>query len=146
MTEPKNIHEHAHVQYDDYTGTIAGDERDLDGVEKLLGIDRDIWRLLAIDISISGGSQYLTPYVIPSSTTYADLEDLTAEARPILLTELPSIEKHIRDHIDTNPPRVNDDRIVEPLEFLLFGFKRLQIRLVSRHIPEGALFTTMSGD
>ena len=130
----------ASVQYDDWTGSIAGDEADMQDWEELLGIDKDRWRLLHLKITLSGGSQWIEPYVVSAETSYKDLRRIVESGNPILLTRLDGIEYHLPDHFDTNPPHPSTMPVLSATDFLGHAFKRLQIRLTFRHIPPGATF------
>lgn len=130
----------ANVQYGDWLGSIAGDEADMLAVEEFLGVDRNVWRLIHINITMSGGTQWIAPYVISAATTYADLEATVESDEAIQLTLLESIEYHPRNHSDTNPPRPSTLPIVSATDFLGYGFKRLVIKLTTRSIPAGARF------
>lgn len=130
----------ASVQYNDWKGSIAGDEVDLRPMELFLGIDREIWRLLHIEIGVFGGTQSVEPYVIPAEMTYADLESQVSRGRPIELTRLQTIEFEPSEVWDTNPPRPLAMPVISAMELLGFGFKRLVIKLTSRNIPQGATF------
>lgn len=130
----------AAVQYDDWRGSLAGDGVDMVQVEQFLGVDRNVWRLLHIDITIYGGSQTIEPYAISAMTSYVDLEDIVDSGNAIQLTRLGSIEYHPPGHADTNPPPPLSQPVISATEFLGYGFKRLAIKMTSRHIPEGARF------
>ena len=135
-----NPYDRASVQYDDWTGSIAGDEADMQHWEKYLGIDEDRWRLLHLIIAFSGGSQWITPYVVSAQTSYEDLQRMVDSDNPIRLTRLEGIEYHYPGEFDTNPPRPSTIPVVSATDFLGHAFKRLEIKLTFRHIPEGATF------
>lgn len=130
----------ASVQYDDWKGSLAGDERDMRDWEELLGIDKDRWRLIYLKIYISGGIQWIEPYAVSADTSYGDLEALVNSGRPIQLTHLDGIEYHHPDHSDFNPPIPEQLPIQSATDFLRFAFKRFEMKFTYRHIPEGATF------
>jgi len=130
----------ASVQYNDWMGTVAGDQSDTQDWEELLGIDTERWRLLHVTIYFSGGSQWIEPYVISADTSYDDLQGIVNSGQPIVLTHLEGIEYHFPDHSDTNPPRPRVLPIVSAAEFISHAFKRFEIKLVYRHIPPEATF------
>ena len=112
----------ASVQYNDWMGTVAGDQSDTQDWEELLG------------------SQWIEPYVISADTSYDDLQGIVNSGQPIVLTHLEGIEYHFPDHSDTNPPRPRVLPIVSAAEFISHAFKRFEIKLVYRHIPPEATF------
>lgn len=123
------------MQYGDWTGTVAGDNVDMHSVCEFLGIDRDKHRVLALDISIYGGHQHLTAYGVPAEQGWGALQAITALGEPIRCTALAEIEFSPADHADTNPPPPLSLPVLSPSEFLGHGFKRLQIRLITRTLP-----------
>ena len=132
--------EPASVQYDSWTGSIAGDAMDMGSWEELLGVDRARWRLLHLDITMWGGGQWIDPYAVIANTTYNDLQQMVDSGDPILLTHLDGIEYEYPDRSDTNPPRPATVPVVSATDFFTHAFKRLHIKLTSRHIPNGATF------
>ena len=130
----------ASVQYDDWTGTIAGDVADMRHLEELLGINRETWRLLYVTIYFSGFGQSIEPYVVSADTSYDDLEATVARGEPIVVTHLQGIDYDFPNHSDTNPPRPESLPILSAVDFLTHGFKRLELKLHFRFIPENARF------
>lgn len=130
----------ASVQYGDWRGTFSADEVDMRRVEEFLGVDRELWRLLHIGITMSGGSQTIESYAVSVNTSYEDLQTTVGAGRPIQLTRLGSIEYEPHDHSDTNPPPPLSQPVLSATEFLGYGFKRLELKMTSRLIPEGATF------
>ena len=130
----------ASVQYSDWQGTFAADEVDMCRVEEFLGVDREVWRLLHIGITIYGGSQTIESYAVSANTSYEDLQTTVRAGHPIQLTRLGSIEYESCDHSDTNPPPPMSQPVMSATEFLGYGFKRLELKMTSHHIPEGAKF------
>ena len=133
-------YEAAHVQYDDWHGSIAGDETDLANWENFLGIDSTKWRLLFISIYFGGGNQWLEPYVIEAQLTRNDLDELVKSGQPIRLIHLDGIEYQYPGHSDFNPPAPANLPVISATEFLIHAFKRLEIKLVFKSIPEHAKF------
>lgn len=133
-------YEPAAVQYNDWKGTVAGDEADMSSWEEYLGIDREIWRLLYLTIHIYGGHQSITPYVVSAETSYNDLENMVNSDQPIVLARLAGIDYDYPNHSDFNPPRPASFPITTATDFLIHAFKRLEIKFVYRHIPVGAIF------
>jgi hypothetical protein len=134
----EDLLERAAVQYGDWEGTVAGDNVDMHNVCEFLGIDRDRYRVLAIDISIYGGHQQLTAYGVPAEQGWDALEAITNRGEPIRCGVLAEIEFSPADHADTNPPPPLSLPVLSPAEFLGHGFKRLQIRLITRTLPPGS--------
>ena len=130
----------ASVQRDEWTGSFAADEVDMDQWDQFLGFDSEVWRLLHIGITIHGGSQTIESYAVSANTTYLDLESTVSAGNAIQLTRLTSIEYEPNDHSDTNPPPPMSLPVISATEFLGHGFKRLELKMTSRHIPEGARF------
>ena len=135
-----DLYSPASIQYGDWTGSFAGDEVDMVNIEKFLGVDRKVWRLLHVDITIYGGNQTVEPYVVSADTTYLELESTVNGGNAILLTRLASLEYEPAGHSDTNPPRPPSLPVSSATEFLGFGFKRLHLKMTSRNIPAGARF------
>jgi hypothetical protein len=130
--------EPASVQYDDWTGTVAGDGVDMHDVSEFLGINRDEDRVLAIDVSIYGRHQHLTAWGVSGDTGWDALQATTGRGEPIRCRVLAEIEWDPANNYDTNPPPPLSLPVVSTTEFLGHGFKRLQIRLTTRHLPPGA--------
>lgn len=135
-----DLYSPASVQYGDWSGSFSGDEVDMVQVEQFLGIDRDVWRLLHISLTIYGGHQTIEPYAIRASTTYLDLESTVSAGNAIQLTRLNSLKFEPSEHFDTNPPPPLSIPVISATEFLGYGFKRLELKITSRNIPEGARF------
>lgn len=126
------------MQYGDWKGTASGDNVDMRDVSEFLGIDRDKHRVLAIDVHISGGYQTLTAYGVPGDQGYKELEAINERGEPIRCRVLAEIEYDpSAAHFDTNPPPPLSLPVMSATEFLGHGFKRLQIRFVSRNLPPG---------
>lgn len=130
--------ESASVQYDDWTGTIAGDDVDMGNVCEFLGIDRSANRVLALDITIYGGSQRLTAYGVSADCGWDELERITSRGEPIRCRVLKEIESDPAEHFDTNPPPPLSVPVVSATEYLGYGFKRLHVRLITRSLPPGS--------
>lgn len=141
--EKMNPYESANVQYNDWKGTVAGDDADFSSFEQLLDIDREKWRVLVVDVTIGGGHQTLVAYGVAGSTSYVDLEDIIKDGRTIVLTTLKTYDYSIKGHADTNPPVPATIPVEKATDFIAYGFKRFHMRLVSRNIPEGARFENM---
>jgi hypothetical protein len=141
--EAMNPYESASVQYNDWEGTVAGDDVDFRSFEQLLDIDREKWRVLVLDVTIGGGHQTLVAYGVAGSTSYKDLEDIIDDGRTIVLTTLKTYDYSIEGHADTNPPAPPTIPIEKATDFIAYGFKRFHMRLVSRNIPAGARFENM---
>lgn len=141
--EAMDPYESASVQYDDWKGTVAGDNADFRSFEELLDIDRKKWRVLVIDISMGGGHQTLVAYGVSSETSYVDLEEIIRDGRTIVLTTLKTYHHSPGGHADTNPPAPLVTPVERATDFIAHGFKRFHMCLVSRSIPEGANFDNM---
>jgi hypothetical protein len=123
-----DLYSPASVQYGDWSGSFSGDEVDMVRVEQFLGIDRDVWRLLHIGLTIYGGRQTIEPYAISANTTYLDLESTVSSGNAIQLTRLNSLEYEPFEHFDTNPPPPMSIPVLSATEFLGYGFKRLELK------------------
>jgi hypothetical protein len=141
--EAINPYESASVQYNDWHGTVAGDDVDMRSFEQLLDIDRDKWRVLLIDITMGGGHQTLVAYGVSAETSYTDLEDIIEDGRTIVLTTLKTYDYQVDGHADTNPPAPPVIPVEKATDFIAYGFKRFHMRLVSRNLPAGAKFDNM---
>jgi hypothetical protein len=108
----------AAVQYGDWKGTVAGDDVDMRDVCEFLGIDRDKYRVLALDVSIYGGNQHLVAYGVPADQGYVELEATTDRGEPIRCQVLAEIEFDPANNFDTNPPPPLSLPVVSPTEFL----------------------------
>jgi hypothetical protein len=138
--EEMRPYEPASMQYDDWTGTVAGDDVDIRKFEDLLGVDKTKWRILHIEILILGGHQSIEAYGVSRETTYSDLEEIVASGRTIILTLVKHIHFDPSLVADTNPPAPLALPVVSATEFIGYGFKRFQMKLVSRNIPKRAEF------
>ena len=134
-----DLNQPAGVQYDDWVGEVAGDTVDTVQLETFLGVDRDAWRLLLVDVTVYGGHQTIVGYVIPAGTTYRDLEAIVAAGNPIDVHPTDPVEYRPAEHFDTNPPAPLSFPVVGAGELIGHGFKRLHIRLRNRHVPPGAV-------
>lgn len=141
--EEMNPYESASVQYNDWEGTVAGDDVDFRSFEQLLDIDREKWRVLVVDVTLGGGHQTLVAYGVAGSTSYNDLEDIIEDGRTIVLTTLKTYNYSPKGHVDTNPPAPATIPVEKATDFIAYGFKRFHMRLVSRNIPAGARFENM---
>jgi hypothetical protein len=141
--EAINPYESASVQYNDWEGTVAGDDVDMRSFEQLLEIDKEKWRVLLIDITMGGGHQTLVAYGVSATTSYADLEDIIEDGRSIVLTTLKTYDSSIEGHADTNPPAPPTIPVEKATDLIAYGFKRFHMRLVSRNIPADARFENM---
>jgi hypothetical protein len=135
-----NPYDPASVQYNDWSGTVAGDDVDMRSFEQLLGIDREKWRILFVEITMGGGHQTLVAFGVSAQTTYADLEAIVQQGRSIVLTTLKTFDSQINGHADTNPPAPPVIPVEKATDFIAYGFKRFHMKLISRSIPEGARF------
>jgi hypothetical protein len=98
----ENLSDRASTQYDDWQGSVAGDEVDGHGLGRMLGIDDSDWMVVLVRISIHGGSQFVTAWGIDGDwSTYA----AKAAAGRIEVTRLVHQVEHPHGHADTNPPR-----------------------------------------
>jgi hypothetical protein len=132
--------ENASTQYGDWKGTFAGDDVDMGNFETMLGVDRKLWRLMAINIETSGGSQYLSAYGIPAEVGYVDLEAVVGRGDPVELTLVAQLDSSMPDDaFDTNPPPPPAIPVTSVLDLLAHGFKRSNLRFVTRNLPEGAV-------
>jgi hypothetical protein len=124
-----NLYRTATVQYDDWTGTIAADESDHYKVAELLGVDRDEWFLIAVEIHVWGGSQTITGYAVPRSWTMQALIDEAASTHRVEVTKVVEINFDPHRHADTNPPSPIVLPISSAADLIAIGFKRLEIVL-----------------
>lgn len=136
----EDLNEPASVQYGDWKGTFSGDEIDHPrDTEAILGVDIEKWRLIAIDLLTSGGSQWLSAYGVPAKTSYADFEAMVDNGQKIGLTRVAHIEFELaQEDFDTNPPPPESRPVKSPMEFLAHGFKRSNLRMLTRNLPPGA--------
>src|SRR5262245_29443994 len=92
-------------QYGDYKGTLPGDEVDVGGPYRVLGIDGSTWQLLVVEFSCYGGSQYLRAWGVPSDLGgWAGLEAMIAEKGQVEVTLILDQAEDLEGHADTNPP------------------------------------------
>jgi hypothetical protein len=138
-----NLMEPAHVQYDDFSGSIAVDQVDLRRLEVYLGVDEDEWMLVQVRIQIYGGSQYIQGYAVslPDNNMPALLE-IANSGGEIELTKIVDLEWHIPNHSDTNPPAPESLPVINATQLLGIGFKRLDLILTTRGAdwPEGTKY------
>ncbi len=120
----------ASVQYNDWSGTVAGDEGDLDRVSKLLGIDERQWVILVLDIYIYGGTQTISAFGIRlGGKTVPDyLRDEVESKGHVEVTRLVEFSENPHGHADTNPPLPPVLPVTWATE-LLACFKRIHIRM-----------------
>jgi hypothetical protein len=129
---PINLFDRAGVQYDDWSGTVAGDQVDFRSAAEMLGVDPHDWRLILVDVHISGGSQSLTAYAVPAAKgSFEFLKHRINETGRIEVTRIAELASHIEGHADTNPPTPPRMPLAVPLDMLVFAFKRLHIRLLN---------------
>lgn len=140
--EQYNPYEPANVQYDDWTGTVAGDRVEFNRFEQLLGIDSDKWRVLVIEIISGGGHQTLIAYGVSNVSGFSDLQEIVDSGRTIVLTSIKTLDYRISGHVDTNPPAPPVMPVESATDFLAYGFKRFHLKLVSKSVPKGAKFET----
>ena len=107
-------------------------------INEILGVDRDKHRVLAVDVSIYGGRQHLIAYGVPGDQGWDVLQALAERGEPIRCRVVADIESGPEGHFDTNPPAPPSMPIETPTDFLALGFKRLQIRLLTRSLPPGS--------
>jgi hypothetical protein len=134
----EDLLESASVQYGDWRGTVAGDNVDMRNVGEFLGIDRSKHRVLAIDVTIYGGSQDLIAYGVSADQGWDELQATTDRGEPIRCRVVKRIERNPAEHFDTNPPPPLSLPVVSATEYLAHGFKRLHIRLITRSLPPGS--------
>jgi hypothetical protein len=135
----EDLREDASVQYNDLRGTLAGDEADISGgLTQVLGIDGRAWQLLVVEFSCYGGTQYLRAWGVPWAVGgWEGLERMIAEKGQVEVTRLIDRTQDIEGHANTNPPpRPPDGSFGLVGDLLVYGFKRLNGRLVSRNIPD----------
>lgn len=129
--------EHAHVQYDDWLGTVAADEQGHDRIEALLGLDPEEWRVIGIDVFIAEGFHEVDALVLPAGTGYDDLAAEAAAGRSIPLTRVT-----VFSSASSVLPEAKGGQapVTEALELLTTAFNRLSIRFRTAHFPPGATF------
>lgn len=134
----ENLREAATVQYGDFTGTLAGDEVDFKGLAPVLDIDKQEWQLLVVEFACFGGTQSLRAWGVPRNLGGWDgLERMIGEKGRVEVTLLIDRTQHLEGHADTNPPTRPETSDFGLLgDFLVYGFKRLVGRLISRNIPD----------
>ena len=125
-----NLLDSAQAQYGDWSGTLAGDHADGIDLARLLGVDVDQWRLVIIDVSISGGTQYVTGYAVPHAVAAA-LMDGTHPSRRVDVTRVSHSCQPLSDDSGTNPPDPPTTPLTWVGDLLTYGFKRLNMRFVS---------------
>lgn len=140
--EKYNPYEPASVQYNDWTGTVAGDDVDFRSFEELLGIDSEKWRVLAIEIISGGGHQTLLAFGVSNVSGFTDLQRMVDEGRSIVLTCIKTLDYSVEGHADTNPPAPPALPVSSATDFIAYGFKRFHMKLISRNVPRGARFET----
>ncbi len=135
----ENLRENASVQYGDLTGTLAGDEVDVGGLAPALGIDGR-WQLLVVEFSCYGGTQHLRAWGIHRDLGgWEGLKEMIADKGQVEVTLLLDRTQGLEGHADTNPPSPPaDGRFGLVGDFLVYGFKRLSGRLISRNIPDSS--------
>ena len=133
----EDLRDDASVQYDDLRGTLAGDEVDLGGLAPVLGID-EMWQLLVVEFSCYGGTQHLRAWGIHRDVGgWEGLERMIADKGRVEVTLLGDRSQRLEGQTDTNPPSPPaDGRFGLVGDFLVYGFKRLNGRLISRNIPD----------
>lgn len=134
----ENLRDNASVQYDDFKGSLAGDKVDHADLATTLGIDNGQWQLLVTEFSCYGGTQYLKAWGVPAELGgWNGLEKMIAERGQVEVTLLIDRSQKLEGHADTNPPaRPASGRFGLLGDLLVYGFKRLNGRLVSRDIPD----------
>jgi hypothetical protein len=127
----ENLRAPAHVQRDEWSGTLAADEVDLKALEEFIGVDPDLWRLVVVDIYIGGGSQSIAGYAVPQSLgSYESLHDAVRDTGCIEVTRVAEWDENPADHIDTNPPAPPIVPLTWASELIALGFKRLHLRMI----------------
>lgn len=135
LTEP------ASVQYSEWRGTFAADDVDMGHLEDFFGIDRKVWRIIVVDITIYGGTQEAIAYGVPNQIGYAEIEALHAAGSPLPMKIIGTIDYDPdTDRDDTNPPRPLSMPAISATELLGHAFKRLQLRFTTAHLPNGIQF------
>lgn len=135
----ENLRESASVQYGDLKGTLAGDEVDSSGgVAAVLGIDQKEWQILVVEFSCYGGTQYLRAWGVHWDVGgWEGLEKMISEKGQVEVTLLIDRSQNLAGHADTNPPlQPTEGKFGLVGDFLVYGFKRLNGRLISRNIPD----------
>jgi hypothetical protein len=79
---------------------------------------------------------------VPRGTTYADLVAQVERRESIRVMAVGRIDYELETHADTNPPRPMTTPVVSATELFGYGFKRLQVRLLTRSFPPGAKVVT----
>ena len=133
----ENLRDDASVQYGDLRGTLAGDEVDVSGLALVLGLD-PTWQLLVVEFSCYGGTQNLRAWGIHRDAGgWEGLKKMIADKGQVEVTLLVDRSQRLESHLDTNPPPPPaDGRFGLVGDFLVYGFKRLNGRLISRNIPD----------
>ena len=94
-----------------------------------MGINEKIWRPLVIEIHINGGYESIQVFAVPSQIGVDELEAIIAETGRIEVTLVKETSLELSDQTDTNPPRVHDGSLKTVGDFLVYGFKRVNLRL-----------------
>ncbi len=133
-----DLRDNASVQYGDLKGTLAGDEVDFSGLTPVLGIDGSKWQLLVVEFSFYGGTQHLRAWGVPADLGgWEGLKTMIAEKGQVEVTLLIDRTQSLEGHADTNPPAPQAESMFGLVgDFLVYGFKRLNGRMVSRNIPD----------
>lgn len=135
-----NPNDLASAKYENWTGSIAADESDLQNWEQLLGIDSEEWRLVHLVLVLWERNQWIEPYVIKRDSNLGSLVELVHSGEAIVLTRLPIIEIDDPSSSDTNPPIFQYPPVSSVVDFLKHAFKRLEIKFYSSILPDDAKF------
>lgn len=130
----EDLRDRASVQYDEWLGTVAADGVDFNRLESFLGIERDAWRLVVVDVLIFGGGQSILAWALPAADGNYESVKRAAEAGLVEVTKVVERDELPADHDDTNPPAPPVLPLTWAMDLLALGFKRLHIRM--ENIPE----------
>ena len=127
-----NLKERASVQNDEWVGTAAADDVDLQPVEELLGLSRSKWRLVVVELHVDGGRQSIVAYAVPAAAGgHEAMKRAITKDHRIEVTKVFDSSGDPGDRTDTNPPEAAVLPITSASDLVALGFKRLVVRLLS---------------
>lgn len=130
MTE--NLLEPASVQYDRWVGTVAADDIDMTNLAERIGVNREAWDLVVVDLHVDGGYQTITGWGVPSEEAAYETRraHLQSSGGVLEVTRLVEHNEEPHEHADTNPPTPPKLPLTWASEVVALGFKRLHIRII----------------
>ncbi|MDO8731110.1 MAG: hypothetical protein Q7L55_00805 [Actinomycetota bacterium] len=126
-------------------GSITGNNVDLARVELLLGIDPLLWWVLAVDIDFTDfGKQAVTALAVPARTTRSQLMDFYSQGLSVPVTAFEAVMYEAAPLGVPDATMPNQLPVSSAAEFLMYGFKHLEMRLHVgwADLPEDLLLET----